>query len=99
MVRIFIYNEAADEREVFFERVKAADELRRITVGGDNYRAVFGEADLLPGLVVDRYADVLSVQFLTLGTDTVGRRKCWCVKALSFSINFWQSSHEIHSTG
>ena len=69
LVRIFIYNEAADEREVFFERIKAADELRRITVGGDNYRAVFGEADLLPGLVVDRYADVLSVQFLTLGTD------------------------------
>ena len=69
LVRIFIYNEKDDEREVFYSRVKAADELRRLTVGGNNYRAVFGEADLLPGLVVDRYGDVLSVQFLTLGTE------------------------------
>lgn len=69
LVRIFIYNEDCDEREVFRSRILAADGLRKTLVGGDNYRAVFGEADLLPGLVVDRYGDVLSVQFLTLGTD------------------------------
>ena len=32
-------------------------------------RVVFGEADLLPGLVVDKFNDVLSVQFLTLGME------------------------------
>lgn len=69
LVRIFIYNDDCDEREVFRSRILAADGLRKTLVGGDNYRAVFGEADLLPGLVVDRYGDVLSVQFLTLGTD------------------------------
>ena len=69
LVRIFIYNDDCDEREVFRSRILAADVLRKTLVGGDNYRAVFGEADLLPGLVVDRYGDVLSVQFLTLGTD------------------------------
>lgn len=69
LVRIFIYNDDCDEREIFRSRILAADVLRKTLVGGDNYRAVFGEADLLPGLVVDRYGDVLSVQFLTLGTD------------------------------
>ncbi len=37
------------------------------------YRLVFAESDLLPGLIVDRYDDWLSVQFLTLGVDV--RRK------------------------
>jgi 23S rRNA (cytosine1962-C5)-methyltransferase len=35
----------------------------------DSCRVVFGEADLLPGLVVDKFNDVLSVQFLTLGME------------------------------
>jgi len=34
------------------------------------YRAVFGEGDFLPGLVVDKYGDYLSLQFLTCGIDT-----------------------------
>lgn len=37
--------------------------------GDDCYRAVFGEADNLPAFIVDKYADVLSVQFLSLGMD------------------------------
>lgn len=35
----------------------------------DAYRLVYGEADFLPGLIVDRFADVLVVQILTLGMD------------------------------
>ncbi|MBC7249315.1 MAG: class I SAM-dependent rRNA methyltransferase [Anaerolineae bacterium] len=37
--------------------------------GTTAYRLVNAEADLLPGLIVDRYADFLVVQFLTLGMD------------------------------
>ncbi|MBX5482310.1 MAG: class I SAM-dependent rRNA methyltransferase [Myxococcaceae bacterium] len=57
--------------EAFFrERIAAADELRRRALPGDTtYRVVHGEADLLPGLVVDRYGDYLSAQFLVKGTD------------------------------
>ena len=69
LVRIFIYNETDDEREVFLSRIKKAKELRETVIEDDCYRAVFAEADLLPGLIVDRYNDVLSVQFLTLGVD------------------------------
>ena len=69
LVRIFIYNEKDDEKTVFLSRIKEAKKLRETSIEDDCYRAVFGEADLLPGLIVDKYADVLSVQFLTLGTD------------------------------
>lgn len=54
--------------------VKRFDGLKRskeefISDDTDCYRVVFGESDNLPGLVVDKYADVLSVQFHTLGMD------------------------------
>ncbi|NWL86880.1 rRNA large subunit methyltransferase I [Paenibacillus sp. 79R4] len=42
---------------------------RQRFVDGDSYRLVYGEADFLPGLIVDRFADVLVVQLLTLGMD------------------------------
>lgn len=57
--------------EAFFRaRLEAADALRRRACPEEQaYRVVHGEADLLPGLVVDRFGDYLSVQFLTKGTE------------------------------
>lgn len=68
-------NEAIDEA-FFRKRITAALEYRKRFVRGTNaYRAVFSESDLLPGLIVDKYDDCLSVQILTLGmekwTDTI----------------------------
>ncbi len=52
------------------ERVRKAIEYRtRIVSNTDSYRVVFSEADGLPGLVVDRYNDVLSFQVLTQAMD------------------------------
>jgi len=54
----------------FRRRIALADGLRRRTLPGeDTYRAIHGEADLLPGLVVDRYGDYLSAQFLVQATE------------------------------
>ncbi|HLJ61321.1 MAG TPA: class I SAM-dependent methyltransferase, partial [bacterium] len=60
--------------EAFFrERLESAIALRaRVAPDATACRLVFGESDRLPGLIVDRYADVLVVQTLTLGMD---RRK------------------------
>jgi len=57
--------------EAFFhERIASSLERRkRLFPGRDVYRLVFGESDLLPGLVVDRYGDYLAVQTLTAGMD------------------------------
>jgi 23S rRNA (cytosine1962-C5)-methyltransferase len=55
----------------FFEqRIRDAWRLRRRFVSDQGAcRAVYGEADLLPGLVVDKYGDILVVQILSLGMD------------------------------
>jgi 23S rRNA (cytosine1962-C5)-methyltransferase len=51
-------------------RIAAAIEYRRRVVADtDAYRVVFSEADQLPGLVVDRYNDILSLQLLTQAMD------------------------------
>lgn len=57
--------------EGFFEgRIRAALALRqRLYPDLGSYRVVHGESDDLPGLIVDKYADCLSVQTLCLGMD------------------------------
>jgi len=53
------------------ERVRAAVAYRQRFVQDTNaYRVVFSEGDFLPGLIVDKYNDVLSVQVLTQAMDT-----------------------------
>ncbi len=56
--------------ELIRQRIAAAIEYRRrVVADSDAYRVVFSEADLLPGLVVDRYNDILSLQILTQAMD------------------------------
>lgn len=50
-------------------RVRNAWEYRKKTVDISSCRVIFGEADWLPGLVVDKFSDVLVVQSLALGID------------------------------
>ena len=52
-----------------YRRVKEAWEYRKKTVDISSCRVIFGEADFLPGLVVDKFEDVLVVQSLALGID------------------------------
>jgi 23S rRNA (cytosine1962-C5)-methyltransferase len=70
-VRAWSFDEAERIDHAFFKRrVDAALALRRrIAPASDGVRLVHGEADGLPGLVVDRYGDVLSAQFLAAGTE------------------------------
>lgn len=51
------------------QRVRDAWEYRKKTVVTDSCRLIFGEADFLPGLVVDKFSDVLVVESLALGID------------------------------
>ena len=51
------------------KRVWDAWEYRKKTVDTSSCRVIFGEADFLPGLVVDKFSDVLVVQSLALGID------------------------------
>ncbi|UZD54315.1 class I SAM-dependent rRNA methyltransferase [Caldimonas aquatica] len=70
-VRAWSFEEAERIDAAFFERrLRAALAARaRMPIASDGVRLVHGEADGLPGLIVDRYGDVLSAQFLSAGTD------------------------------
>lgn len=71
-VRVLTDNANETFSDAFFERrVKYALEYRRITMGADfnACRLIFGEADGLPGVTVDRFEDVLVTQILSYGME------------------------------
>ncbi len=58
------------DRDFLRARLTAALELRRrVVADSDAYRLVYGEGDLLPALIVDRYADYIVIQTLSQGMD------------------------------
>lgn len=60
--------EEIDER-FFKKRLRKAFEYRKKTVDLSSCRLIFGEADFLPGLIIDKFSDILVVQSLALGID------------------------------
>ena len=72
-VRILTFNDEPITEQFWRGRLAQAVRLRQRVVTGTNaYRLIYGEADRLPGLIVDRYDDVLVMQTLSSGMD---RRK------------------------
>ncbi|MDE7015398.1 MAG: class I SAM-dependent rRNA methyltransferase [Kineothrix sp.] len=55
--------------ELIEKRVRAAWEYRKQVVDTGCCRVIFGEADFLPGIVIDKFSDVLVVESLALGID------------------------------
>lgn len=69
-IRIMTRKKEQQIDEAFlYQRVKAAWEYRKRTVDTASCRLIFGEADFLPGFIVDKFEDVLVVQSLALGID------------------------------
>ncbi|SYZ73931.1 conserved hypothetical protein [Candidatus Zixiibacteriota bacterium] len=73
-VRVFHFGDAVIDSAWIRERVIQAADLRHsLGFGIDDsttgYRIIYGESDMLPGLVVDRYNDVLVIQISTKGMD------------------------------
>ena len=69
-VRMLCRHRKEKPDESFFrERVRAAVEYRKNTVDMNACRLIFSEADFFPGMVVDKYNDLLVVESLALGID------------------------------
>ncbi|MDB5084528.1 MAG: rRNA large subunit methyltransferase [Bacilli bacterium] len=70
-IRVLAYDQKEQINQSFFEkRFRAALDLRRRFLDDVNaFRVIYGEADFLPGLIVDKYADVLVIQVLSLGME------------------------------
>ena len=69
-IRMMTRDENQEIDEAFLKmRLKNAWEYRKKTVDTSSCRVVFGEADFLPGIVIDKFSDVLVVESLALGID------------------------------
>ena len=70
IVRMMTRDKDTEINEEFIRmRVKNAWEYRKKVVDTSSCRVIFGEADFLPGIVVDKFSDVLVVESLALGID------------------------------
>jgi 23S rRNA (cytosine1962-C5)-methyltransferase len=70
-IRLLSHGTVADFPTLFRDRVAQAISYRqRIVRDSDAYRVISSEADFLPGLIVDRYNDIVSLQILTQAMDT-----------------------------
>src|ERR1700723_893088 len=70
-IRLISHDTVADLPTLLRQGVADAIAYRRPIIHNTNaYRVIFSEADFLPGLIVDRYNDVLSMQILTQAIDT-----------------------------
>ena len=71
ILRLLTQKKEALGENFFSERISRADGLRKDWLGGKTnaYRVINGEGDHLPGLIVDRYREILVLQCLTAGMD------------------------------
>src|SRR5438552_3324046 len=75
-LRLFSREPVRDFPALLRSRIRAAIAYReQVVQNTDAYRVVFSEGDFLPGLIVDRYNDLLSIQILTQGMDSEAARQ------------------------
>ena len=70
--RAWTFEEEPVDREFFRKRIRSAIQSRdalHLKPGTDSYRLIYAESDGIPGLIVDRYGDVLVLQSLTAGSE------------------------------
>jgi 23S rRNA (cytosine1962-C5)-methyltransferase len=84
-LRVVTREEEPVDEAFFAARISSAIELRERAFGAERFvRLVHGEADLLPGLVVDRYGDAAVIQTLVPATD---RRKALLADLLASALS------------
>jgi len=79
MVRILTLKDEEIDELFFYNRIEKAKSLRMACNFENCYRVIYGEADFLPGLIVDKYDDTLVMQVLSLGME---HHKKWIINSL-----------------
>ena len=70
--RVWTFEDEVVDKEYFRKRIKATVEMRRrlnVESQSNAYRIIYAESDGIPGLIVDKYNDVLVLQSLTAGSE------------------------------
>lgn len=68
-LRMLTYKDEPVDREFFRKKIQIAWDFRRLFCDPDSCRLIFSESDFLPGLIVDKFNDVLAIQSMSLGIE------------------------------
>ena len=74
--------ETVINKNFIMAKVKNAWEYRKKVIDTSSCRVIFGEADFLPGIVIDKFSDVLVVESLCLGIDKLKPLIIECLKEI-----------------
>src|SRR5262245_8359601 len=70
--RVWTFEDEDVDKEFFRKRIHSAVETRQrsnVEIQTNAYRLIYAESDYIPGLIVDRYGDILVLQALTAGSE------------------------------
>ena len=91
-LRILTRNDEPCDRDFFVRRVRDAWEYRKLLCDPDSCRLIYSESDFLPGLVVDKFADVLVLQSLSLGIERIKDMLCDILMEVVEPAGIWERS-------
>ena len=91
-LRILTRNDEPCDRAFFEKRVRDAWEYRKLLCDPQSCRLIYSESDFLPGLVVDKYGDVLVLQSLSLGIERVKDMIADLLMEIVQPIGIWERS-------
>lgn len=91
-LRILTRNDESCDRAFFERRIRDAWDYRRLLCDPESCRLIYSESDSLPGLVVDKFADVLVLQSLSLGIERVKDMLCDILMDVVKPRGIWERS-------
>ena len=91
-LRVLTRNDEPCDRAFFERRVRDAWEYRLRLCDPQSCRLIYSESDFLPGLVVDKFGDVLALQSLSLGIDRLKDMLCDILMEVVGPAGIWERS-------
>ena len=91
-LRILTRNDEPCDRGFFARRIQDAWDYRKLLCDPMSCRLIYSESDFLPGLVVDKFADVLVLQSLSLGIERIKEMLCDLLMEIVQPSGIWERS-------
>lgn len=91
-LRLLTRNDEPCDRAFFAKRILDAWDYRKLLCDPDSCRLIYSESDFLPGLIVDKFDDVLVMQSLSLGIDRIKDMICDLLMEIVQPRGIWERS-------
>ena len=91
-LRILTRNDEPCDRDFFARRIQEAWDYRKLLCDPMSCRLIYSESDFLPGLVVDKFANVLVLQSLSLGIERIKDMICDLLMEIVQPAGIWERS-------